>query len=120
MLVAAKDAKVKRFIYAASSSTYGDSGLPKVEDVIGKPLSLRDNEICKRTVCWYFSKTYGLETIGLRYFNVLVGNKILTEPTAVIPKFVMQLMNHETITINGDGNYSRDFTILRMSFKWMN
>jgi UDP-N-acetylglucosamine 4-epimerase len=52
MLVAAKDAKVKRFIYAASSSTYGDSaGLPKVEDVIGKPLSLRDNEICKRTVC---------------------------------------------------------------------
>jgi UDP-N-acetylglucosamine 4-epimerase len=52
-----------------------------------------------------------LETIGLRYFNVLVGNKILTD-AAVIPKFVMQLMNHETITINGDGNYSRDFTYI--------
>jgi UDP-N-acetylglucosamine 4-epimerase len=118
MLVAAKDAKVKRFIYAASSSTYGDSaGLPKVEDVIGKPLSLRDNEICK-PVCYIFSKTYGLETIGLRYFNVF-GRK--QDPNgayaAVIPKFVMQLMNHEQSLSTETETIHAISLILRMSFK---
>lgn len=115
MLVAATDAKVKRFIYAASSSTYGDSvGLPKVEDVIGKPLSpYAITKYVNELYADIFSKTYGLETIGLRYFNVF-GRK--QDPNgayaAVIPKFVMQLMNHETITINGDGNHSRDFTYI--------
>jgi UDP-N-acetylglucosamine 4-epimerase len=115
MLVAAKDAKVKRFIYAASSSTYGDSaGLPKVEDVIGKPLSpYAITKYVNELYADIFSKTYGLETIGLRYFNVFGRRQ---DPNgayaAVIPKFVMQLMNHETITINGDGNYSRDFTYI--------
>jgi UDP-N-acetylglucosamine 4-epimerase len=115
MLVAATDAKVKRFIYAASSSTYGDSaGLPKVEDVIGKPLSpYAITKYVNELYADIFSKTYGLETIGLRYFNVF-GRK--QDPNgayaAVIPKFVGQLMNHETITINGDGNYSRDFTYI--------
>ncbi len=115
MLIAAKDAGVKRFIYAASSSTYGDSeSLPKVEDKIGKPLS--PYAITKYTNELYadvFSKTYGIETIGLRYFNVF-GRK--QDPNgayaAVIPKFVMQLMNHESPVINGDGNYSRDFTYI--------
>ncbi|NGY37386.1 SDR family oxidoreductase [Flavobacterium sp. XN-5] len=115
MLVAATDAKVKRFIYAASSSTYGDSvGLPKFEDVIGKPLSpYAITKYVNELYADIFSKTYGLETIGLRYFNVF-GRK--QDPNgayaAVIPKFVMQLMNHETITINGDGNHSRDFTYI--------
>ncbi|SEA86828.1 UDP-N-acetylglucosamine 4-epimerase [Flavobacterium gillisiae] len=115
MLVASTDAKVKRFMYAASSSTYGDSaGLPKVEDVIGKPLSpYAITKYVNELYADIFSKTYGLETIGLRYFNVF-GRK--QDPNgayaAVIPKFVMQLMNHETITINGDGNYSRDFTYI--------
>jgi UDP-N-acetylglucosamine 4-epimerase len=77
MLVAAKDAKVKRFIYAASSSTYGDSaGLPKVEDVIGKPLSpYAITKYVNELYADIFSKTYGLETIGLRYFNVLVETR---------------------------------------------
>jgi UDP-N-acetylglucosamine 4-epimerase len=115
MLVAATDAKVKRFIYAASSSTYGDSaGLPKVEDVIGKPLSpYAITKYVNELYADIFSKTYVLETIGLRYFNVF-GRK--QDPNgayaAVIPKFVGQLINHETITINGDGNYSRDFTYI--------
>ncbi|MGO4818692.1 SDR family oxidoreductase [Flavobacterium sp. W22_SRS_FP1] len=115
MLVAAKDAKVKRFVYAASSSTYGDSvGLPKVEDVIGKPLSpYAITKYVNELYADIFSKTYGLETIGLRYFNVF-GRK--QDPkgayAAVIPKFVMQLMQHESPVINGDGNYSRDFTYI--------
>jgi UDP-N-acetylglucosamine 4-epimerase len=115
MLVAAKDAKVKRFVYAASSSTYGDSvGLPKVEDVIGKPLSpYAITKYVNELYAEIFSKTYGLETIGLRYFNVF-GRK--QDPkgayAAVIPKFVMQLMQHESPVINGDGNYSRDFTYI--------
>lgn len=115
MLTAARDAKVKRFVYAASSSTYGDSvGLPKVEDVIGKPLSpYAITKYVNELYAEIFSKTYGLETIGLRYFNVF-GRK--QDPkgayAAVIPKFVMQLMQHESITINGDGNYSRDFTYI--------
>lgn len=115
MLQAATEAKVKRFVYAASSSTYGDSvGLPKVEDVIGKPLSpYAITKYVNELYAEIFSKTYGIETIGLRYFNVF-GRK--QDPNgayaAVIPKFVMQLMNHESITINGDGNYSRDFTYI--------
>lgn len=115
MLVAARDAKVKRFIYAASSSTYGDSeSLPKVENVIGKPFSpYAITKYVNELYAEIFSKTYGLETIGLRYFNVF-GRK--QDPNgayaAVIPKFVMQLMNHESPIINGDGNYSRDFTYI--------
>jgi len=115
MLVAARDAKVKRFVYAASSSTYGDSvGLPKVEEVIGKPLSpYAITKYVNELYAEIFSKTYGLETIGLRYFNVF-GRK--QDPNgayaAVIPKFVLQLMQLESPKINGDGNYSRDFTYI--------
>lgn len=115
MLVASRDAKVKRFIYAASSSTYGDSeGLPKVEAVIGKPLSpYAITKYVNELYAEIFSKTYGIETIGLRYFNVF-GRK--QDPNgayaAVIPKFVMQLMQLESPKINGDGNYSRDFTYI--------
>ncbi len=115
MLVAARDSKVKRFIYAASSSTYGDSEeLPKVEDKIGKPLSpYAITKYVNELYAGIFSQTYGLETIGLRYFNVF-GRK--QDPNgayaAVIPKFVIQLINHESPTINGDGSYSRDFTYI--------
>lgn len=115
MLVAARDAKVKRFIYAASSSTYGDSKvLPKVEDVIGKPLSpYAITKYVNELYADIFYKTYGLEYIGLRYFNVF-GRK--QDPNgayaAVIPKFVMQFMNYDSPTINGDGTYSRDFTYI--------
>lgn len=115
MLVASRDAKVKRFVYAASSSTYGDSqGLPKVEEVIGKPLSpYAITKYVNELYADIFSRTYGLETIGLRYFNVF-GRK--QDPkgayAAVIPKFVMQLMQLESPVINGDGNYSRDFTYI--------
>ena len=115
MLVASRDAKVKRFIYAASSSTYGDSeALPKVEENIGKPLSpYAITKYVNELYAEIFSKTYGLETIGLRYFNVF-GRK--QDPNgayaAVIPKFVMQLMQYESPVINGDGNYSRDFTYI--------
>jgi UDP-N-acetylglucosamine 4-epimerase len=115
MLAAAREAKVKRFVYAASSSTYGDSvGLPKVEEVIGKPLSpYAITKYVNELYADIFSRSYGLETIGLRYFNVF-GRK--QDPqgayAAVIPKFVMQLMNHESPQINGDGNYSRDFTYI--------
>jgi UDP-N-acetylglucosamine 4-epimerase len=115
MLVASRDAKVKRFVYAASSSTYGDSvGLPKVEEVIGKPLSpYAITKYVNELYAEIFSRTYGLETIGLRYFNVF-GRK--QDPkgayAAVIPKFVMQLMQLQSPKINGDGNYSRDFTYI--------
>ena len=115
MLVAARDSKVKRFIYAASSSTYGDSeSLPKVEDTIGKPLSpYAITKYVNELYADIFHRTYGLDTIGLRYFNVF-GRK--QDPdgayAAVIPKFVMQLMQHESPVINGDGNYSRDFTYI--------
>jgi UDP-N-acetylglucosamine 4-epimerase len=115
MLVASRDAKIKRFIYAASSSTYGDSeGLPKVEEVIGKPLSpYAITKYVNELYAEIFSRTYGLETIGLRYFNVF-GRK--QDPdgayAAVIPKFVRQLINLESPLINGDGNYSRDFTYI--------
>jgi UDP-N-acetylglucosamine 4-epimerase len=115
MLTAARDAKVKRFIYAASSSTYGDSkGLPKVENVIGKPLSpYAITKYVNELYAEIFSKTYGIETIGLRYFNVF-GRK--QDPNgayaAVIPLFVKKFMNYESPVINGDGNYSRDFTYI--------
>jgi UDP-N-acetylglucosamine 4-epimerase len=115
MLVASRDAKVKRFVFAASSSTYGDSeSLPKVEENIGKPLSpYAITKYVNELYAEIFSKSYGLETIGLRYFNVF-GRK--QDPNgayaAVIPKFVMQLMAHESPVINGDGNFSRDFTYI--------
>lgn len=115
MLVAARDAQVKRFVYAASSSTYGDSeSLPKVEEVIGKPLSpYAITKYVNELYAEIFSRTYGIETIGLRYFNVF-GRK--QDPNgayaAVIPLFVKQLMNLESPIINGDGNYSRDFTYI--------
>ena len=115
MLVAARDAKVKRFVYAASSSTYGDSEtMPKIEDVIGKPLSpYAITKYVNELYAEIFAKTYNIETIGLRYFNVF-GRK--QDPNgayaAVIPKFVIQLMKHQSPTINGDGSYSRDFTYI--------
>ncbi len=115
MLVAARDAKVKRFIYAASSSTYGDSkSLPKVEDVIGKPLSpYAITKYVNELYADVFSKTYGIETIGLRYFNVFGRRQ---DPNgayaAVIPLFVKKLMAYESPVINGDGEYSRDFTYI--------
>lgn len=115
MLVAARDAGVKRFIYAASSSTYGDSeSLPKVEDKIGKPLSpYAITKYVNELYAEIFSKTYGMETIGLRYFNVFGRRQ---DPNgayaAVIPLFVKKLMNHESPVINGAGDYSRDFTYI--------
>jgi UDP-N-acetylglucosamine 4-epimerase len=115
MLVASRDAQVKRFIYAASSSTYGDSQeMPKVEEVIGKPLSpYAITKYVNELYAEIFSRTYGLETIGLRYFNVF-GRK--QDPNgayaAVIPKFVMQLIRLESPVVNGDGEYSRDFTYI--------
>ena len=115
MLIASRDAGVKRFIYAASSSTYGDSeSLPKVEETIGKPLSpYAITKYVNELYADVFSKTYGLETIGLRYFNVF-GRK--QDPNgayaAVIPKFVSQFMAGESPIINGDGEYSRDFTYI--------
>ena len=115
ILTAARDAKVKRFIYAASSSTYGDSkGLPKVEEIIGKPLSpYAITKYVNELYAEIFSNTYGIETIGLRYFNVF-GRK--QDPNgayaAVIPLFVKHFMKYESPVINGDGNYSRDFTYI--------
>ena len=115
MLVAARDAGVKRFIYAASSSTYGDSAsLPKVEEVIGKPLSpYAITKYVNELYADVFARTYGMECIGLRYFNVF-GRK--QDPNgayaAVIPLFVKKLMAHESPVINGDGEYSRDFTYI--------
>ncbi len=115
MLVAARDAGVQRFIYAASSSTYGDSvSLPKVEDVIGRPLSpYAVTKFVNELYADVFAKTYGMQCIGLRYFNVF-GRRQNPEGAyaAVIPKFVIQLMNHESPVINGDGTYSRDFTYI--------
>lgn len=115
MLVAARDAGVKRFIFAASSSTYGDSkSLPKVEDVIGKPLSpYAITKYVDELYADVFARTYGIEYIGLRYFNVFGRRQ---DPhgayAAVIPLFVKKFMNHEAPNINGDGEYSRDFTYI--------
>lgn len=115
MLVASRDAGVKRFIFAASSSTYGDSeSLPKVEDVIGKPLSpYAITKYVDELYADVFARTYGIEYIGLRYFNVFGRRQ---DPNgayaAVIPLFVKKFMNHEAPLINGDGEYSRDFTYI--------
>lgn len=115
MLIASRDAQVKRFVYAASSSTYGDSEkLPKVEHVIGKPLSpYAVTKYVNELYADVFSKTYGMEVIGLRYFNVFGRRQ---DPNgayaAVIPKFVSSLIKKESPVINGDGSYSRDFTYI--------
>ena len=115
MLVAARDNNVKRFVFAGSSSTYGDSeSLPKVEEVIGKPLSpYAITKYVNELYADIFSKNYGLETIGLRYFNVF-GRK--QDPNgayaAVIPKFVSQLIKKKSPVINGNGSFSRDFTYI--------
>lgn len=115
MLVAARDAGVKRFVFAASSSTYDDSkSLPKVEDVIGKPLSpYAITKYVDELYADVFASTYGIEYIGLRYFNVFGRRQ---DPNgayaAVIPLFVKKFMKHEAPNINGDGEYSRDFTYI--------
>ena len=115
MLVASRDAGVKRFVFAASSSTYGDSqSLPKVEDIIGRPLSpYARTKYVNELYADVFARTYGMEYIGLRYFNVFGRRQ---DPfgayAAVIPLFVKQLMRHESPVINGDGEYSRDFTYI--------
>lgn len=115
MLVAARDAGIKRFVFAASSSTYGDSeSLPKVEEVIGRPLSpYAITKYVDELYADVFARTYGIEFIGLRYFNVFGRRQ---DPhgayAAVIPLFVKKLMAHEQPVINGDGEYSRDFTYI--------
>ncbi|MGB6268423.1 MAG: NAD-dependent epimerase/dehydratase family protein, partial [Olleya sp.] len=116
ILVAAKESNsIKRVVYAASSSTYGDSQtLPKIEDEIGKPLSpYAVTKYVNELYADVFYKTYGLETIGLRYFNVF-GPK--QDPNgayaAVIPKFIGKLIKNEDITINGNGEHTRDFTYI--------
>jgi UDP-N-acetylglucosamine 4-epimerase len=112
MLVAARDARVKRFVYAASSSTYGDHpDLPKIEDRIGKPLSpYAVTKYVNELYADVFGRTYGFESIGLRYFNVFGPRQ---DPNgayaAVIPKWVMALIRNEELCINGDGETSRDF-----------
>lgn len=116
MILAARDARVRRFIFAASSSTYGDSkALPKVEEVIGKPLSpYAITKYVDELYADVFARTYdGFEYIGLRYFNVFGRRQ---DPhgayAAVIPEFVRKLMAHQAPRINGDGEYSRDFTYI--------
>ena len=115
MLVAARDEHVKRFVYAASSSTYGDSKeLPKIEHNIGRPLSpYAITKFVNELYANVFSSLYGIETIGLRYFNVFGRRQ---DPNgayaAVIPLWVKALINHESPFINGDGTYSRDFTYI--------
>lgn len=115
MLVVARDAGVKRFVYAASSSTYGDDEtLPKVENTIGKPLSpYAITKYVNELYADVFARTYGIETMGLRYFNVFGRRQ---DPNgayaAVIPLFVKKFMEHESPVINGDGEYSRDFTYI--------
>jgi len=112
MLVASKDANVKRFIYAASSSTYGDyPDLPKVEDKIGNPLSpYAVTKVVNELYASVFAKTYGFKAIGLRYFNIFGKRQ---DPNgayaAVIPKWVAAILNKENVFINGDGETSRDF-----------
>jgi len=115
MLVASKDNRIKRFIYAASSSTYGDSEeLPKVESHIGKPLSpYAITKYVNELYADIFKTTYDLDSIGLRYFNVFGRRQ---DPNgayaAVIPKFINLLKNHKSPIINGDGSFSRDFTYI--------
>ena len=115
MLVAARDAKVESFTYAASSSTYGDHpGLPKVEDRIGQPLSpYAVTKYANELYASVFARTYGLNAIGLRYFNVFGKRQ---DPdgayAAVIPKWTAALIDEEQVTINGDGETSRDFCFI--------
>ena len=112
MLVAARDAAVKSFTYAASSSTYGDHpGLPKIEDIIGKPLSpYAVTKYVNELYAEVFSRTYGFNSIGLRYFNVFGPRQ---DPdgayAAVIPKWTAAMIKAEDVFINGDGETSRDF-----------
>ncbi len=112
MLVAARDAQVRRFVYAASSSTYGDHpGLPKVEDLIGKPLSpYAVTKYVNELYADVFARCYGFKTIGLRYFNIFGQRQ---DPAgayaAVIPKWVASMIKNEQVFINGDGETSRDF-----------
>ena len=123
ILEASKINSVKRFIYAASSSTYGDSNkLPKVENIIGKPLSpYAVTKYVNELYAEIYSKQFALETIGLRYFNVFGKHQ---DPhgvyAAVIPKFIYNFLNNESPIINGDGSYSRDFTyienVLQMNY----
>lgn len=113
MLLAARDAGVRRFVYAASSSTYGDHpGLPKVEDLIGQPLSpYAVTKYADELYAQVFGRCYGLETIGLRYFNVFGPRQDpFSQYAAVIPLFVSALLRGEAPTINGDGEQTRDFT----------
>jgi UDP-N-acetylglucosamine 4-epimerase len=116
MLVAARDTGVPRFVYAASSSTYGDHpDLPKVEHKIGRPLSpYAVTKYVNELYADVFAKTYGLQTIGLRYFNVFGPRQ---DPNgayaAVIPKWIASLLDHEPVFINGDGETSRDFCFVR-------
>lgn len=116
MLVAARDAKVRRFVYAASSSTYGDHpGLPKVEDVIGKPLSpYAVTKYVNELYADVFARCYGLESIGLRYFNIF-GPRQDPEGAyaAVIPKWVSGMISNTPVFINGDGETSRDFCYIQ-------
>jgi UDP-N-acetylglucosamine 4-epimerase len=115
MLVAARDAKVKRFVYAASSSTYGDHpALPKVEDTIGRPLSpYAVTKYANELYADVFARSYGMETIGLRYFNVFGPRQ---DPdgayAAVIPQWVSALVRNRPLMINGDGETSRDFCFI--------
>lgn len=115
MLLAARDAKVRRFVYAASSSTYGDHpGLPKVEDQIGKPLSpYAVTKYVNELYADVFARSYGIETIGLRYFNVF-GPRQDPEGAyaAVIPQWVAAMIGDQPVFINGDGETSRDFCFI--------
>ena len=115
MLVAAKNAKIDRFIFAASSSTYGDNEtIPKVEDNIGKPLSpYALTKYVDELYAHVFSITYGLKYIGIRYFNVFGRRQNPNNAyAAVIPLFIKKLLKHEQPIINGDGSNSRDFTYI--------
>lgn len=115
MLVAVRDSKVKRFVYAASSATYDDSeSLPKIEEVLRKSLStFAINKYVNELSAEIFSKRYGIETIGLRYFNVFGRRQDPKSAyAAVVPLFVKKLMNHESPIIYGDGNNTRDFTYI--------
>lgn len=115
VLVAARDAGVKRMVYAASSSTYGDNpGLPKVEDKIGNPLSpYAVSKYINELYASVFSRTYDFHTIGLRYFNVFGPRQNPKGPyAAVIPLFIKAALNQEPAFINGDGETSRDFTFV--------
>ena len=116
MLVAARDANIDRFVYAASSSTYGDHpNLPKVEDKIGNPLSpYAVTKVVNELYSQVFARSYGFKTIGLRYFNIF-GQRQDPEGAyaAVVPKWVSALLHNEEVFINGDGETSRDFCYIK-------